>query len=384
MDTQSSGARILILGGYGRVGQEAARYLLNATDAKVALSSRTARPLPVWAGPSSLDRLTNQQLDVFDGEALFAACARSDLVISCAGPSGLIGERVAVACKRAGVPLVDAGGYDPLLHSLQQAQATEPTSVPLVINVGLLPGLSGLFPKWLLDTQRDTQLVEALDVYYVGRDAWTYNSAWDIINSLGGFGHDRGFCYLNGQNVVRVPMRKAARKVNFPDPIGSASTMLIYSEEISRLACQWEIDTARVYGANIGPRATLVCMLAKVLRFYQTPRAVARGARWLARASARDMQKLEPAYGIHVDLHYRGGRTASATLTLDDTYRATGTVIGIAAHQLLDEGGPGPGIFMLHEAVQSERFMHSLEAQGLLRIFHGAQDSGNRLEGATV
>uniref|UniRef100_UPI00195413BB hypothetical protein n=1 Tax=Stenotrophomonas maltophilia TaxID=40324 RepID=UPI00195413BB len=79
-------------------------------------------------------------------------------------------------------------------------------------------------------------------------------------------------------------------------------------------------------------------------------------------------------YGIHVDLHYRGGRTASATLTLDDTYRATGTVIGIAPHQLLDEEGPGPGIFMLHEAVQSERFMHSLEAQGLLRIFHGAQD----------
>ena len=341
MDTQSSGARILILGGYGRVGQEAARYLLNATDAKVALSSRMARPLPVWAGPGSLDRLTNQQLDVFDGEALVAACARSDLVISCAGPSGLIGERVAMACKRAGVPLVEAGGYDPLLHSLQQAQASAPTSVPLVINVGLLPGLSGLFPKWLLDTRRDTQLVEALDVYYVGRDAWTYNSAWDIINSLGGFGHDRGFCYLNGQNVVRVPMRKAARKVNFPDPIGSASIMLIYSEEIARLACQWEIDTARVYGANDWPSRDLVCMLAKVLRFYQTPRAVARGARWLARASARDMQKLEPAYGIHVDLHYRGGRTASATLTLDDTYRATGTVIGIAAHQLLDEG-PGP------------------------------------------
>ncbi|MDF5906500.1 saccharopine dehydrogenase NADP-binding domain-containing protein [Pseudomonas aeruginosa] len=216
MDTQSSGARILILGGYGRVGQEAARYLLNATDAKVALSSRMARPLPVWAGPGSLDRLTNQQLDVFDGEALVAACARSDLVISCAGPSGLIGERVAMACKRAGVPLVEAGGYDPLLHSLQQAQASAPTSVPLVINVGLLPGLSGLFPKWLLDTRRDTQLVEALDVYYVGRDAWTYNSAWDIINSLGGFGHDRGFCYLNGQNVVRVPMRRPRARSTSP------------------------------------------------------------------------------------------------------------------------------------------------------------------------
>lgn len=384
MITQSSGARILILGGYGRVGQEAARYLLKATDAEVTLSSRMARPLPAWAGPGAPDRVANQRLDVFDGKALLAACARADLVISCAGPSGLIGEHVAVACKRVGVPLVDAGGYDPLLHSLQQAQATAPTSVPLVINVGLLPGLSGLFPKWLLDTRHDTQIVEALNVYYVGRDAWTYNSAWDIIHSLGGFGHDRGFCYLNGQNVVRVPMRKAARKINFPDPIGSASTMLIYSEEIARLASQWQIDTARVYGANIGPRATLVCMLAKILRFYKTPRAVARGARWLARASARDMQKLEPAYGIHVDLHYRGGSTASATLTLDDTYRATGTVIGIAGHQLLDEGGPGPGVFMLHEAVQSERFMHSLQAEGLLQIFHGAQDTGNRLAGATV
>lgn len=382
MNTQSSGARILILGGYGRVGQEVTRYLLAATDARIILSSRQDRLLPVE--PAALDRMENRTLDVFDDEALVAACTRAELVISCAGPSGLIGDRVALACKRAGVPFVDAGGYDPLLHSLQQAQAAEPAPVPLIINAGLLPGLSGLFPQWLLDTREAGQRVESLDVYYVGRDAWTYNSAWDIINGLGGFGHDRGFCYLRGQNVVRVSMRKAARRISFPEPIGSASTMLIYSEEIARLARQWEIGTARVYGANIGPRATLVCMLAKILRLHRTPRGRARGARWLADASARDMQKLKPAYGIHVDLHYRGGRTASATLILADTYRATGTVIGITAHQILDGGGPGPGVFMLHEAVRSERFMQSLQAQGLLRVIREAESGSVGLMGVTA
>ncbi|MBQ1782617.1 MAG: saccharopine dehydrogenase NADP-binding domain-containing protein [Gammaproteobacteria bacterium] len=381
METQSSKTRILVLGGYGRVGQEVARYLFNATDLTLILSSREAKPLPGWATPDPQARMEALILDLFDDDALKLACAQVDLVISCAGPSGLIGNRVALACKRVGVPLVDAGGYDPLLHSLQQAQVKEPSPVPLVINVGLLPGLSGLFPQWLLKTLDVKQPVETLDVCYVGRDAWSFNSAWDIINSLGGFGQDRGFCYLSRQDVIRVPMRESMRKVSFPKPIGNASTMLIYSEEIARLAREWQIGTTRVYGANIGPRAALVCMLAKILGFHRTPKAVTRGARWLVGASARDMRKHSPAYGIRVDLRYCGGRTASAILTLADTYRATGTVIGITAHQLLDEGGPGPGVFMLHEAIEPERFMQCLQAQGLVEVVNGADVSKVDLAG---
>lgn len=376
--------RVLILGGFGRVGLEAARYLIEETDASLVLCSRAAREIPAWMKKSAAHRVQAQVLDVENISALETACAQVQVVLSCVGPSGQVGDRVARTCKRVGTPLVDAGGYDPLLRSLEQAEKDTPSGVPLVINVGLLPGLSGLFPHWLIQDRCAGRKLEQLDVHYVGRDAWTYNSAWDIIHSLGGFGEDRGFCYLQNMRVVRVSMRQASRKVLFPAPIGRASTMLIYAEEIARLARQHGIGIARVYGANIGPRATLVCMLAKVLRFYRSARGIDRGARWLVEASARDMRKLAPVYGMRVDLRYQDGTADSAALTLADTYRATGAVIGTTARCLLEGEGPGPGVFMLHEAVVADRFMRQLEKLALVRIQHEESEPSVATAGMSV
>lgn len=69
-------------------------------------------------------------------------------------------------------------------------------------------------------------------------------------------------------------------------------------------------------------------------------------------------------------------------LVLSDTYRATGTVVGIAAQCLLDGEGPAAGVFMLHEAVPPERFMQRLQAQGLVRIAY--EDCGAAVAEAEV
>lgn len=362
--------RILILGGHGKVGQETARYLLSETGAELVLASRREMGMPGWVESADIPRVTMRMLDVQQAGPLRQACSRADLVVSCAGPSGEVGDSVALACKSMAVPLIDAGGYDPLLHGLELDQQRESSRVPLIINAGLLPGLSGLFPRWMIEARGGDARVAQLEVHYVGRDAWTYNSAWDIVHSLGGFGTDRGFCHLRDRVLVREPFRRARRRVAFPEPIGSVSTMLVYSEEIMRLARQHDIGDVRVYGANIGPRATLVCVLAKLLGWYRTRRGIARGAAWLAGASARDMRRLAPAYAIHVELHCQSGGDDSATLTLTDTYRATGAVIGIAARLLLEGQGPEPGVHMLHEAVPPGRVIQHLREQGLIHL-HG-------------
>ena len=361
-------ARVLLLGGFGRVGIEAAQYLLKTTDARLTLASRTGKTIPSEIDPQYHDRISTLTLDATQPAALEEACQQADLLISCIGPSGIVGDSVARACKKTMTPLVDAGGYDPVIQSLDQAEKDDPTRVPLVINVGLLPGLSGLFPEHILRTIGAGTDIRQLDIHYVGRDAWTYNSAWDIINSLGGFGHDRGFCYLDNGRIVSVPMGKAGAKPAFPHPIGKTSTMLIYAEEIVRLANQHNIPVARVFGANIGPRATMICILAKLMRFYNSDKGLDRGARWLARASEKDMRKMEPAYGIQVDLHDATGLAATAQLMLTDTYQATGTVIGITACCILQGQHNGAGVFMLHEAIPHDLFMSLFEQEDLIRF----------------
>lgn len=364
-------SRILILGGFGRVGHAAVRYLLNRSDADLIVASRRVQVVPTDIEPSFARRVTTRVVDIHDDEALCQACGDADLVISCAGPAGEIGDRVARACRRRAVPLLDAGGYDPLLYQLELAEQQEHSSVvPLVINVGLLPGLSGIFPAWLLQARGHDDKVEELLVHYAGRDAWSYNSAWDIVHSLGGYGTDHGFSRLKEGVLVREPFRRAGSRVMFPEPVGKASMMLIHSEEILRLARQYGIDNVRVYGANIGPRAAMVCMLARTLGWYRQPRSIGRGARWLVGASKRDMHRLTPLYAIHVDIMTRRGDWESASLILEDTYRATGAVLGIAARLILEGYGPEPGVFMLHEAFPADRVIALLQEAGLIQV-HG-------------
>ena len=361
--------QVLLLGGFGKVGLAAATYLLQHTQVELTLASRQPKSLPVDWPASAHARLKQLALDITDPQALAQAISHACLVISCVGPSGLLADKVAQACKQQKVPLVDAGGYDPVLQQLEQDQQQNPTTVPLVINVGLLPGLSGMFPHYMLCQAPAFQTSE-LTVQYVGRDAWSFNSAFDIIHGLGDFGAEHGFCFYQDGAVQRVPFRQAGSKALFPAPIGKVSTMLLHAEEIIRLARQQGVRTARVYGANIGPRAMLVCLIAKIFRMYSSTKATARAARWLVKASKRDMHKLSPTYGIAVELANPQGQRITGQIVLHDTYQATGTIIGITAKALLDQQLTRAGIYYLHEAIAPEYFFDELKKTQIIKYMN--------------
>jgi hypothetical protein len=355
-------ARVLLLGGSGRVGSAVARSITEGTEHHLWLASRGLQaPLADPLEPSK--RLRHVRLDALDEAALEARCREVDLVVSCIGPSGVVGARVARVCRKTGTPYVDAGGYDPLLGELERLDREQPVTAPAIISVGLLPGLSGMFPAHLLAQCARGRRVVELVVAYAGRDAWSYNSAWDIIHGLGDFGAERGFCRLENGALCPVAFSKASRMVEFAVPIGAVRTFLIYSEELRRLALQHGIRDLRVYGANVGARAALVCTLAKLLHAYRSRRGIDRGARWLVRASAHDLTKLDPVYGIQVLARFEDGAAAHGCLLLGDTYAATGAVIGVAAKHLLEHGCGRPGVALLHEAIPPDAFMAAFEAE---------------------
>lgn len=374
---------VTIIGGFGSVGIEVAQYLLQNSDVNITLASQKPHHIPDHMVSTYGNRVQAKILDVKVAEQLQQSCKQSALIISCIGPSGLLGDLVPKACKANNTPLVDAGGYDPVLHSLDSAEKEYPSSVPLIINVGLLPGISGIFPNHVINVTAKGRKIKQLDVQYVGRDAWTYNSAWDIINGLGDFGTEKGFCYVEDKKVVKVPIRKATNKCTFPAPINTVSTMLLYAEEIARLAQQKQIPTAKVYGANIGPRATFVCLIAKIFAMYRTQKNIDRAAKWLVKASKKDMQKLTPAYGVQVDVQYDSGGSASGHIMLEDTYQATGVTIGITARAILEDKGPKPGVYMLHEALDDTWFVQQFRQTKLIKLMEIKSDYKNQTSGLT-
>lgn len=353
-------ARVLLLGGHGRVGRAAAQSITRDTQHEVWLASRRERALPT--GPAAA-QLRNVRLDALDPSGLAAQCKDVDLVVSSVGPSGRIGARVAAVCRRAGKPYVDAGGYDPLLSELERLDREAPARAPAVISVGLLPGLSGTFPAHVLEARSRGRQVVGLTVAYAGRDAWSFNSAWDIINGVGDFGAELGFCRVEQGELVRVPWTAASREFAFPEPLGAARAFLIHSVELRRLAQQLGIGDLSVYGVNVGRRAAFVCLAAKLFRLYRHERAIDRCARWLEVASAADMRRSDPVYGMLVSAHFADGGTVQGSLVLSDTYRATGATIGVTVKHLLAHGASGTSVALLHEALPAADFMAALGAE---------------------
>lgn len=359
---------IIIMGGNGRVGREVLSYLLKRTAHPLLVASRSGALDNVPGDAEQARRVSSLALDAFNPQGLREAIKDASLVIACIGPSGLVGDRVAAACCEAGVPLIDAGGYDPLLNTLERRQREQPIEVPLIISVGLMPGLTGLFPKYVVEQTSAGQVPQRLDMFCVARDAWTYSSAWDIVHSLGDFGQDRGFAVIRNGQHHKVGLFKASRKVDFGAPVGRVTTLLMPSEELARLARQMRIPQVRAYGSNVGPRAAMSCLRAKLLGDYRSSERIHRAAQRLAKASAHDLRKLPPAYALKVEVSYPDGRVEGASLTITDTYRATGVSIAIAACCLLGlvDGQPlGNGVQLLHEAIDARQFMRLLNAEGL-------------------
>lgn len=356
--------RIGLIGAGGGVGAAAMRYLLGRGAGTIVVGGRTPEKAVALAAPADRTRLEPKRVDLFDAQSLASFCRDVDIVVNCAGPSGQVADRVVMAAVEAGRPAVDVGGYDPVFHRLrEQREHILAAGVPVVINAGLLPGLSGLHPRWLAGAYGEPP--STLDVFYVGTDRWSYVSAWDIIHSLGDFGAERPPSKVVDGRPVAVKWLKAFRKMEFPAPIGRANGFLTYTEEIATLAQDLKIREANCHGTNNGPISGLALAFVKLAGLYRTPAQIDRSARWLVRASSYDRRRgATPCFAIDCRARWADGNSRHARLVVGDTYKATGVAVAITAWMIATGELRAKGPMMLHQAVDPAAFLTHFRASG--------------------
>ncbi|PJE15179.1 MAG: hypothetical protein CK429_10610 [Mycobacterium sp.] len=127
--------KVLLFGATGAVGRSCLDVLTQAGEASVVLAGRDEARLREVAtatrGDISIARLDLTDLSVVPG---------CDVVINCAGPSHRLSASVAGTAIAAGLPYIDPGGDQALLDRLTAAKP----AVPVVLQAGVQPGLSGL------------------------------------------------------------------------------------------------------------------------------------------------------------------------------------------------------------------------------------------------
>ncbi|SOJ57557.1 Lysine 6-dehydrogenase [Mycobacterium simulans] len=139
---------VLLLGSTGAVGRACLDVLAERHDMYLAIAGRDEARLREVASAIQGD-VELARLDVTDAAAVAAAVRCCDVVINCAGPSQRLSAQVAEAAIDARVPYVDPGGDQALLDRIRTA------AVPVVLQAGVQPGLSGLLLRVLAPQQSD-------------------------------------------------------------------------------------------------------------------------------------------------------------------------------------------------------------------------------------
>jgi hypothetical protein len=130
MTTKTS--RVLVIGGYGAVGREAATALTAHADVLVAgRHPERARPVP---GTSSV------RLDLAHDDQIAAALDGADTVLMCAENGN---ARVAEAALARGIGYVDISATPAVLSAIEQLHGPGTA----VLSVGLAPGVTNLLSR---------------------------------------------------------------------------------------------------------------------------------------------------------------------------------------------------------------------------------------------
>lgn len=319
---------IAVLGATGAVGRAATTELAFA-GAALRLGGREADRLSVIAAelPDGT-RAETMTVDLEHAMSLRRFVDGCAVVLNCAGPSATVGSRVGRSAMSAGAGYVDAAGQPSLAGELEDCAGVA------LIEAGMMPGLSGLLPRWLAE-QTDGEPLR-LTGFVGGLDRFTPAAAADYVCSLSDGSGEALAAWRGGAVVSRAAKpRSDVELAYFP---GRVDAHPFLSAEAVRLARVLVLADLEWYGVFDG-RHTLAA-----LRGLQDPEArdVGAAAARLVEAADLDLFGRSPYQIMSFALECRGDGEAVRTLMLRarDGYALSGAFAALAAGSALDGAVP--------------------------------------------
>ena len=269
-----------------------------------------------------------------------------------------------MAALKHSVHYVDPGGHNPVYHSLT-AHNEEMKSKGLIsiLAIGILPGLSELFP--IHEANRSFDTITDMEYSYIGRDRWTHNSAYDIAWGVGNIGKGEASIIFEQGKPKEVNLLTSGKTVQLPQPLGDRKLFPVFREELRDFVESRNIENARVYGNNWGAWVSLATIAVRLLHWHGTKSQLHQSADLIVKAAQRDLKDKTPGFMLHLTMKgTKNGQPLSlaSTLYFEDTYRATGICAAIAA-RMIAEGNIPTGRHWASEIPDTELFMSLFQQQ---------------------
>ncbi|WP_445354151.1 saccharopine dehydrogenase NADP-binding domain-containing protein [Microbulbifer sp. EKSA008] len=234
---------IAILGGYGDVGAAVTGYLQSLELGAMRIGGRNAHKQPL----SSDSVISYQTVDYLDAASLDQFVSGCEVLINCAGPSHLIGDRVAKVAAQVGAAYIDVAGDEALYEQLDGSYY-QSHGLTAVLSAGLQPGLSSLLPRWL--AEQEFSQVESLISYFGLRDRFTDVAADDYLQGANEQHSKPLAAWRNGRRVSGILKRRSDVELPF---FPESTTVLPYlNSEGERLAQDLSLSDGDWYNAVSG------------------------------------------------------------------------------------------------------------------------------------
>lgn len=353
-----------IIGGYGRIGSEAAKSLLMITDNRIIIGGRNLEKGETAAknlGP----RVLNQVVDVNNPVSLDNFCQKCDILINCAGPSRIIFDKVALSALKNNIHYIDVGGYNSLYNNLSgKVEEIRQKGLTFIISAGMYPGLSEVFPVYMAKKYFDK--VDLLEFYYAGLGDFSYSGSYDVICGIEE-GHSQPLTYYDDGRIIKIK-NDSSKTVVLPTPVGTVTCHLTFKEEILKVIEACNIKKAFFYNAFFGELTGKALYNIRDSVQYTTGTQKDLSAKQLVKASAEDTENHTSCNMMHLIMEgNKDGRHKKIISTIyeEDAHKLSGVVAASTSKLIKDGLVEGAGCFFLNEGVNVNKLMNLLHKQDI-------------------
>ena len=348
--------KVLVIGGYGRIGKSVALDIANHTDAEVTLTSRNSQPQT-----SPFQFLA---LDLSDRASLHKAIAPMDLVVHCAGPFHHRDGRVLETCIDAGVNYIDVSDHRSFYERvIEQKDKAIAKGVTAILNTGIFPGISNSMVKQGIEQFDRPQKIHLSYVVAGSGGAGLTVMRTTFLGLKNKFA-----AWIDGkwQDISPYSEREV---IEFPQPYGKTGVYWFDVPETYTFADSFPVDTVITkFGSIPDWYNHLTWITAHIFpdAWVTTPK----GIEFFSRVSYRMTNVTDRFSGIGVAMRAEitgesagKPKTYCATMVHPNTAIAAGAGTGSVAQFLLSGRLKQPGIYPVEQALSTELFNEAMNSR---------------------
>ena len=350
--------KVLVIGGYGRIGKSVARDIANHTGAEVTITSRQAQ--------SEVKPFQFLALNLDDRSQLHKAIANKDLVVHCAGPFHHRDGRVLESCIEQGVNYIDVSDHRSFYQRvIKQQERAIAAGITAVLNTGIFPGISNSMVK-----QGVEQFDRANKIHLSYVVAGSGGAGLTVMRTTFLGLKNKFSAWIDGKWQDISPYSKR-EVIEFPAPYGKTGVYWFDVPETYTFADSFPVDTVVTkFGSIPDWYNHLTWITAHV--FPEAWVSSRGGIEFFSKVSYAMTKVTDRFSGIGVAMRAeitgtKEGQphTYCSTMVHPDTAIAAGAGTGSIAQLLLARKLNQPGIYPVEQALSTELFVQCMASRQL-------------------